>query len=237
MKSEKIKLMIIGLIGICITVGAVFGIKNYKKNNETKKNTSQMIDENSNSFNEKDEEKYNEYYLDDALEGFDKNNQVNSDDIVVEPGFKTSIGTGSSDEEIRYNNKLLSESKFSLKERIKAKNVAENFVQAISSFDIEKPNETVELAVKYVADPIKEQVESLYIYLGKNESIKRRIIDKVESYEVESKYDNDYILFSVRVGWSAIDQYEQISNSGYDSYEVKLLKINNEYKVVEYGVD
>ena len=31
-----------------------------------------MIDENSNSFNEKDEEEYNEYQLDDALEGFDK---------------------------------------------------------------------------------------------------------------------------------------------------------------------
>ena len=30
--------------------------KNYKKINEEKKNTSQMIDKNSNSFNEKDEE-------------------------------------------------------------------------------------------------------------------------------------------------------------------------------------
>lgn len=237
MNSKKLKVLIVGAIAIFITVGTIFGVKNYKEINETKKNTSQMIDENSNSFNEKDEEEYNEYQLDDALEGFDKNNQVNSDDIVVEPGFKTSIGTGSSDEEIRYNNKLLSESKFSLKERIKAKNVAENFVQAITSFDIEKANETIDLAVKYVADALKEEVEALYMYLGKNETIKKCVIDKVESYEVESKYDNDYILFSVRVGWSAIDQYDQISNSGYDSYEVKLLKINNEYKVVEYGVD
>lgn len=237
MNSKKLKVLIVGAIAIFITVGTIFGVKNYKEINETKKNTSQMIDENSNSFNEKDEEEYNEYQLDDALEGFDKNNQVNSYDIVVEPGFKTSIGTGSSDEEIRYNNKLLSESKFSLKERIKAKNVAENFVQAITSFDIEKPNETIDLAVKYVADALKEEVEALYVYLGKNETIKKCVIDKVESYEVESKYDNDYILFSIRVGWSAIDQYDQISNSGYDSYEVKLLKINNEYKVVEYGVD
>ena len=237
MKNEKIKLLIIGLIGICITVGAVFGIKNYKKNNETKKNTSQMIDENSNSFNEKDEEVYNEYQLDNALEGFDKNNQVNSDDIVVEAGFKTSIGTGNSDEEIRYNNKLLSESKFSLKERIKAKNVAENFVQAISTFDIEKPQETVDLAVKYVADPLKDEVRMLYAYLGKNQTVKRCVIDEVESYEVKNKYDNDYIIFNVRVGWNVIDQYDQISNSSHESYEVTLLKINNEYKVVQYRID
>ena len=194
MNSKKIKLLIIGAIATFITVGVGCGIKNYKKINEERKSTSQMIDENSNSFNEKDEEEYNEYQLDDALEGFDKNNQVNSEDIVVEPGFKTSIGTGSSDEEIRYNNKLLSESKFSLKERIKAKNVAENFVQAITSFDIEKPKETVDLAVKYVADALKEEVESLYMYLGKNESIKKCIIDEVESYEVENKYDNDYCM-------------------------------------------
>ena len=147
MNSKKIKSLIIGSIAIVITIGVGLGIKNYKKINDEKNNTSQMIDKNSNSFNEKDEEEYNEYQLDDALEGFDKKNQVNSEDIVVEPGFKTSIGTGSSDEEIRYNNKLLSESKFSLKERIKAKNVAENFVQAITSFDIEKPKETVDLAV------------------------------------------------------------------------------------------
>lgn len=132
---------------------------------------------------------------------------------------------------------MLSESKFSLKERIKAKNVAENFVQAITSFDIEKPKETVDLAVKYVADALKEEVESLYMYLGKNESIKKCIIDEVESYEVENKYDNDYIIFNVRVGWSTIDQYDQISNDGHDSYEVKLLKINDDYRVVEYSID
>ena len=219
MNSKKIKLLIIGVIAIFITIGVGFGIKNYKKINEEKKNTSQMIDKNSNSFNEKDEEEYNEYQLDDALEGFDKNNQVNSEDIVVEEGFTTSIGSGNTDEEIRYNNKLLSESKFSLKERIKSKNVAENFVQAIKLFDIEQP------------------VESLYMYLGKNESIKKCIIDEVESYEVDNKYDNDYIIFNVRVGWSTIDQYDQISNDGHDSYEVKLLKINDDYRVVEYSID
>ena len=237
MINKKIKLVIIGVLTVCVITGVGVGIKSFKKANENKKNKTQMIDENSNSFNEKNEEEYNEYQLNDALEGFDKNNQVESEDIVVEEGFKTSIGTGKSDEEIRFNNKLLSESKFSLKERIKAKNVAENFVQAITTFDIEKPKETIDLAVKYVADELKGEVEALYIHLGKNEIIKRRIIETVESYEVDNKYDNDYIIFSVRVGRSAIDKYDQKSNSGYESYEVRLLKIDNEYKVVQYNVD
>ena len=72
MNSKKIKLLTIGAIAIFITVGIGFGIKNYKKIDKERKSTSQMIDENSNSFNEKDEEEYNEYQLDDALEGFDK---------------------------------------------------------------------------------------------------------------------------------------------------------------------
>lgn len=237
MINKKIKVSVIGIMIVCVITGIGVGIRRLKKSNENKENINQMIEENSNSFNEKTEEGRNEYQLDNALEGFDKNNQVVSDDIVVEDGFKTSIGTGKSDEEIRVNNKLLSESKFSLKERIKAKNVAENFVQAITTFNIEKPKETVDLAVKYVADALKEEVEALYIHLGKNEIIKKKVIDKVESYEVKNKFDNDYILFSVSVECSVIDQYDQISNKNYESYEVKLLKINNEYKVVDYNVD
>ena len=75
------------------------------------------------------------------------------------------------------------------------------------------------------------------MYLGKNETIKKCIIDEVESYEVENEYENDYILFYGMVGGCTDDQYEQISNDGHDSYEVKLLKINDDYKVVEYSVD
>lgn len=236
MINKKVKILIIGVMTVCIIVGIGVGVKKIIKSNANKESINQMIEENSNSFNEKNEES-DEYQLDNALEGFDKNNQVKSDDIVVEEGFKTSIGTGKSDEEIRVNNNLLSESKFSLKERIKAKNVAENFVQAITTFDIEKPKETVELAVKYVADPLKEEVEALYIHLGKNEIIKKKVIDKVESYEVENRFDNDYIIFRVSVECNVIDQYDQLSNKNYESYEVKLLKINNEYKVVDYNVD
>ena len=141
-----------------------------------------------------------------------------------------------SDEEIKKNNNLLNESKFSLKERIKAKNVAENFVQAIESFDIEKPKETVELAVKYVADELKPEVEALYMYLGKNQDIKKKVIEEVQSYEKENEYENDYILFDVYVKWNVVDQYDQVANSGRSSYEVKLLKNNDKYKVVSYRV-
>jgi len=158
------------------------------------------------------------------------------EDIIVENGFKTTISNGSSDEEIKRNNNLLDKSKFTLKERIKAKNVAENFVQAIESFDIEKPKETVELAVKYVADELKPEVEALYMYLGKNQDIKKKVIEEVQSYEKENEYDNDYILFDVYVKWNVVDQYDQVANTGRSSYEVKLLKINDKYKVVSYRV-
>ena len=74
------------------------------------------------------------------------------------------------------------------------------------------------------------------MYLGKNQDIKKKTIEEVKSYEEENKYDNDYILFDVYVKWNVIDQYDQICNSGRSSYEVKLLKFNNKYKVVSYRV-
>ncbi|MBD7916291.1 hypothetical protein H9660_14180 [Clostridium sp. Sa3CUN1] len=155
----------------------------------------------------------------------------NSDD-----DFKTSIQLSNDEKELIQNNNLVNDSKFSIDERLEAKKVAENFIQAIESFDINKPKETVEEALKYVVDEKKEEIESLYIYLGKNQDIKKKIIDEVKSYEVENEYNNDYILFDVYVNWSVVDKYDQISNSGGSSYEVKLLKFNGEYKVVEYRV-
>src|SRR5699024_5811360 len=118
------------------------------------------------------------------------------------------------DKELIEDNNLVNDSKFSIDERLAAKKVAENFIQAIESFDISKPKETVEEALKYVVDDKKEEIESLYIYLGKNQDIKKKIIDEVKSYEVENEYNNDYILFDVYVNWSVIDKYDQISNSG-----------------------
>ena len=56
MINKKIKLVIIGVLTVCVITGVGVGIKSFKKANENKKNKTQMIDENSNSFNEKNEE-------------------------------------------------------------------------------------------------------------------------------------------------------------------------------------
>jgi len=234
MKFKKLIIAFFILIGVLsvIFVGKDL-IHDIKNKQEYTNNLEEKPNENSNNFNEESESIYD---LDKELDKLDKKNNFMEEDIVVEKGFKSTILNGSSDEEIKKNNNLLDESKFSLKERIKAKNVAENFIQAIESFDIEKPKETVELAVKYVADELKLEVEALYMYLGKNQDIKKKVIEEVQSYEKENEYDNDYILFDVYVKWNVVDQYNQVANSGRSSYEVKLLKINDKYKVVSYRV-
>lgn len=227
---KKIKhLIIISCIslGIISTIfvgkDLISDIKNKQEHNNISVEENDISNENSDKV----------YDLDKELEN---NKDEFSKDIIIEKGFKTSITNGNSDEEIKKNNFLLDTNKFSLDERIKAKNVAENFVQAIESFDIENIKETVDLAVKYSADELKEEVEALYMYLGKNQDIKKKTIEEVKSYEEENKYDNDYILFDVYVKWNVIDQYDQICNSCRSSYEVKLLKFNNKYKVVSYRV-
>lgn len=227
---KKIKhLIIISCIalGIISTIFVGKDLANDIKNKQEHNNISVAENNISNENSDK------VYDLDKELEN---NKDEFSKDIIIEKGFKTSITNGNSDEEIKKNNFLLDTNKFSLDERIKAKNVAENFVQAIESFDIENIKETVDLAVKYSADELKEEVEALYMYLGKNQDIKKKTIEEVKSYEEENKYDNDYILFDVYVKWNVIDQYDQICNSGRSSYEVKLLKFNNKYKVVSYRV-
>ncbi|WP_294196881.1 hypothetical protein [uncultured Clostridium sp.] len=227
---KKIKhLIIISCISLGV-VSTIFVAKDLANDIKNKQEHNNISVEENNISNENSNKVYD---LDKELEN---NKDEFSKDIIIEKGFKTSITNGNSDEEIKKNNFLLDTNKFSLDERIKAKNVAENFVQAIESFDIENIKETVDLAVKYSADELKEEVEALYMYLGKNQDIKKKTIEEVKSYEEENKYDNDYILFDVYVKWNVIDQYDQICNSGRSSYEVKLLKFNNKYKVVSYRV-
>lgn len=238
---NKNKVLITVIATVVLSSVMIIGAKTINKNNndESKAKVEQMLEENSNNFvnvnDNKDKEEL-EYDLDKALDDVKKDSLINSSDIVVEKGFKTSIANGSTDEELIEKNLLVKESKFSINERIKAKNVAENFVQAIESFDIEKPQETIDLAVKNVADELKQEVEALYIHLGKNQDIKKKTISKVESYEVANKYDNDYIIFEVWAYWDVVDKYDQVSNSGMESYEVTLLKINNQYKVTSYRI-
>lgn len=222
--NKRILILILVVSILIIAIGLI-GSKYIKNNNKTNDTSNHTIYSNESEFiedNKKDE--------------IEVNGGENIGNIVIEKGFKSSIVDGNSEEELIRNNWLVNESKFSIKERIQAKNVAENFVQAIASFDIEKPKETVDLAVKYVVDEKKEEIESLYIYLGKNQSIKKKVIEEVESMEIENGAENDYIIFEVGVYASAIDQYDQKLKRDYEDYEVTLLKINGEYKVVSYRV-
>ena len=151
MKFKKLIIAVFILIGVLsvIFVGKDL-IHDIKNKQEYSNNLEEKPNENSNNSNEVSE---NIYDLDKELDKSDKENNFMEEDIVVEKGFKSTISNGSSDEEIKKNNNLLNESKFSLKERIKAKNVAENFVQAIESFDIEKPKETVAVSYTHLTLP------------------------------------------------------------------------------------
>ena len=229
MKSKKINLIICTLVIILLGGFGSFKYINNKKSNEK---VTSMIEENTSKEN-KNKDKIK---LEDK-ETEVKENENNSDGIEVPEGFKTSIASGNTEEEIIKNNNLLEKSKFSVEERLKAKNVAENFIQAIERFDKDKIKEQLGLITKYVVDDKKEELENLYGYTGRTTDKIKSIITNVKSYEALNEYENDYILFEVYVRCDVIDGYNQVSNKTNEGYRVKLLKINNEYKVVEYLVN
>lgn len=133
---KKIKhLIIISCISLGV-VSTIFVAKDLANDIKNKQEHNNISVEENNISNENSNKVYD---LDKELEN---NKDEFSKDIIIEKGFKTSITNGNSDEEIKKNNFLLDTNKFSLDERIKAKNVAENFVQAIESFDIENIKET-----------------------------------------------------------------------------------------------
>ncbi|MGN0026318.1 MAG: hypothetical protein ACI33I_04860 [Clostridium sp.] len=229
MKNKKLNLIIVPLV--IVLVGGLATFK-YISNKNTKEKINAMIEENTNKKNKnKDEEKKEDKITE------EKENENNSNGIEVPEGFKTSIATGNTDQEIIKNNNLLEKSKFSIDERLKAKNVAENFIQAIERFDKDKIKEQLALITKYAADDKKEELENLYGYTGRTTDKIKSIITEVTSQEMKNEYDNDYILFDVYVMCDVVDSYNQVSNKTNEGYRVKLLKINNEYKVVEYLVN
>ena len=228
MKNKKLNLIIVPLVIVLLGGLATF---KYISNKNAKENINAMIEENTNKKNKnKDEEKKEDKITE------EKENENNSNGIEVPEGFKTSIASGNTDQEIIKNNNLLEKSKFSIDERLKAKNVAENFIQAIERFDKDKIKEQLALITKYAAEDKKQELENLYGYTGRTTDKIKSVITEVKSYEDKNEYDNDYILFSVYVKCDIVDSYDQISNKTSESYRVKLLKINNEYKVVEYLV-
>ncbi|MDY6226524.1 MAG: hypothetical protein SPH93_02410 [Clostridium sp.] len=235
MKSKKINLIIGGLI--IVLVGGLASFK-YISNKKSSEKVASMIEENTTKENKDESKLEDEKNKEDKItEEKENENENNSNGIEVPEGFKTSIASGNTDQEIIKNNNLLEKSKFSIYERLKAKNVAENFIQAIERFDKDKIKEQLELITKYVADDKKEELENLYGYTGRTTDKIKSIITNVKSIEVRNEYDNDYILLDVYVRCDVVDGYNQVSNRTNEGYRVKLLKINNEYKVVEYLVN
>ncbi|MPU17554.1 hypothetical protein FGL68_21105 [Acinetobacter baumannii] len=155
----------------------------------------------------------------------------------VEEGFKTTIVSGSSDEEIIKNNNFITDSKISIQDRLEAKRVAENFVQAITAFDISDVEGTAKRPVKYVSKDKVKEIEGLYLFLGKSKEIKKSIVDEVYTTEKENKDGNDYIYFRVTVEWHCIDKNDQKISGGDESYMCQLLKEDGVYKVFQYHVD
>lgn len=118
-----------------------------------------------------------------------------------------------------------------------AQKVAESFIKAITIYDFNNPNLMAKNAVKYVCDDKKKEVESLYIHLGKGEDIKKTVLESIDSESEENEEQNDYIYYRVNVKWSSIDKNNQKISGGDESYMTKLLKVDGEYKIIEYWVD
>ncbi|WP_170272325.1 hypothetical protein, partial [Clostridium tarantellae] len=156
----------------------------------------------------------------------------------VEADFLTTINPiGTEDEIIKNNNLIASNERISVQERLKAKNVAENFVQAIISIDKSKPEQAAERAKKYVVPEKKKEIEDLYIFLGKNQNEKAYLVDEISSYEEKNKEENDYVYFNVYTNAVAIDQYDQKVSFGRPTYNVQLLKLDGKWQVVQYNIN
>lgn len=160
--------------------------------------------------------------------------QKSNEKYPVEDGFLTTINLDGTEEELRKNNNLREDSKMSVEDQLQAKNVAENFVQAIVSFNIDEPKETIARATKHVVPEIKEEVESLFINLGKYDTVKKSIVVELRSTEKQQDPRNDYLTFNITALTNVVDKYGQQVDGSIPTYEVKVLKIDGVWKVVQY---
>ncbi|NFK66466.1 hypothetical protein FDB14_18490 [Clostridium botulinum] len=157
--------------------------------------------------------------------------------IPVESGFKTTITGGDNEQEVIENNILLDNNSTSIQNKLEAKRVAENFVQAIVSFDINDKDGTVEKATKYVCKNKIDEVRSLYTNIGKSQDMKKTIITDLYSEEENKQENNEYLYFYVAVDVDLIDNYDQQVKGTGETYLVKLLKEDGQYKIIEYYFD
>lgn len=219
--KRKFAVITIIVVGLILVYGGYLAYKDFNKDSE-------IIDKVN---------KAGKNLIDNSGENVDTDKNIDiNDKYIVEEGFLSTVDSKGTIEEIIEKNNLQENETATIKEKLTAKNVAENFVQAICSFDIDKPKETVDKATKYVVDEKKEEIESLYIYLGKNKDIKKTVMEKVISREVINREDNNYIVFKVRAEWSVIDAHDKKAGEQHESYEVSLVKIDDEYRVIQYRI-
>lgn len=115
--KKKFICLIAGIVIIVIAAGGY-----YFANKQDK-----PIENNINTTVEKDEE-----IKDENVDQVDSKSDLDKK-YPVEDGFLTTIKGGSTDEEVLKNNLLLKDSKISIEDRLEAKRVSENFVQALAS--------------------------------------------------------------------------------------------------------
>ena len=154
----------------------------------------------------------------------------------VEDGFLTTIKGGSTDEEVIENNLLLEDSNISIEDRLEAKRIAENFVQAFVILDVGKNETYMNIALKYAVDDLQIPIKADLSDYGKNIWVKG-ILKSVYSEEITNEDNNDYIYINVIASAEYFDKYNQSAGEYSEHYLVKLLKIDGEIKVIDYKLD
>lgn len=225
----KINKSVIGILVVLLLVGFI-GYIVLNSSNKNNNNVQISKEKNIVKIDKEDSDIIEENNLDDQ--------------VGMEKGFMTSIKEGNTEEEVVENNILLNSDKIKVEDKLLAKRTAENFVQALTSFDIDDKKETVDRASKYVDKDMKKDIENMFVGLGKNEDIKRTIIKSVYSEEWRNKdntgvigsgnVDNDYLYFYVSVSTNYVDNYDKEIEGNGETGVVKLLNEDGEYKVIAY---
>ena len=231
MDNKKIITIILSFI-VCLSFIHIL-VKSHKNQSENKNNKTINVKNNSSE----DEFTNDNTNKEEVKKETKEENKDLGISVPIENGFKTTICDGANDEEIIEKNCLDPDSNLPIKDRLEAKRVAENFVQAISIFDSKNPENASKIASKYVCEKKKKEIIELYNFLGNNKYQIKNEINDLCSDERHNEDENDYIYISVFVSWDNIDENNQKIKGSDERYMCKLLKENNQYKVFEYYVE
>lgn len=154
----------------------------------------------------------------------------------IEEGFMTTIKGGLTDEEVTKNNLLLKKSYISINDRLEAKRVAENFVQAFAVLDVDQSEKYMNIAIKYAVDDLHPSIKADFSNYSKTIWIKGTLTS-LHSEERTNKDKNDYIYIDVVASAEYFDKNNQSVGEQSTDYLVKLLKIDGEIKVIDYKLN